>query len=168
MSDLSVEKFAAILEYLDPAPEASKALDKWGTKAKSQKAHMVGWMFSQVTTGAKGFTRYKGNTSSAEAYNRLLNPGAMLWIADALGEDFAILQQAAQAAIEAEKVNYRGRCLALRKVIPWRRIYELVTEPRGWRIDPAVKPLLSWRGGWPAVKPSKQEQYDKVIESELG
>lgn len=168
MSDLSVEKFAAILEYLDPAPEATKALDKWGTKAKSQKAHMVGWFFSQVTTGAKGFTRYKGNTSSAEAYNRLLNPGAMLWIADALGEDFAILQQAAQAAIKAEKVNYRGRCSAFRSVIPWTRIYELVLNPKGWRIDPAVKPLLSWRGGWPAPKQSRQQEFEKVIDQELG
>lgn len=169
MGDLAVDKCAAILEYLDPMPETTKRLDRWGTKHyKSQKAHMILWFLSQEGTGGKGYTRKQGNTSSMEAYNRLLNAGALIWIADALGEDPEVIQRATAAAIEAEKINYRGRCSAFREVIPWARIDELIHDPSGWKIDPAVKDFLSWWKGWPAPDPDKEEEYMKVIQKELG
>lgn len=169
MNDLAVDKFAAILEYLDPMPEITKALDKWGVKHyPNQKAHMILWFLSQEGTGGKGYTRNKGNSSSMEAYNRLLNPGALIWMVDALGEDPAVIRQAADAATEAEKVNYRGRCAAFREVIPWARIDELIHDPSGWRIDPALRPFLSWWKGWPAPKPDKMAEYEQVLQKELG
>lgn len=167
LNDLTVDKFAAILKFLDPAPECTAALDFRGTKAQSQKAHMIGWFMSQLTTGEKGYKRFRANTSSAATYNRLLNPGALIWIADALGEDRAVIEKAVQATRAAGVNDYRERCKAFRRVIGWDRIYELVTQPRGWRLDPAVKPLLSWAGGWPAVKQSKQAEFDNIIEKEL-
>ena len=167
MNDIQVSKFALILKFLDPAPASTSALDSWGTKARSQKAHMIGWFMSQLTTGEKGYKRARANNSSASTYNRLLNPGALIWIADSLGEDRAAIEKAAQAAAKAEEDDYRDRCKAFRRIIPWERIYQLLTQPQGWRIDPAVKPCLSWAGGWPWVKPSKQQEFDKIITEEL-
>ena len=169
VNDLSVDKFAAILEYLDPMPDATKALDRWGVKHyPNQKAHMILWLLSQEGTGGKGYTRKEGNSSSQEAYNRLLNPGALIWMADALGEAPEAIQNATEAAIAAEKINYRGRCSAFRELIPWARIDELIHDPAGWKIDPALRPFLSWWKGWPAPKLSKQAEYEQVIKMELG
>ena len=167
LNDLTVDKFAAILKFLDPAPVCTASLDFRGTKAQSQKAHMIGWFMSQLTTGEKGYKRFRANTSSAATYNRLLNPGALIWIVDALGEDSAVIEKAVQAAKAAGVNDYRERCRAFRRLIPWDRVYELAANPAGWRIDPAIESLLSWRGGWPAVKPSKQAEFDRIIEKEL-
>ena len=169
LGDLSVEKFAAILEYLDPLPETTKQLDRWGVKHyQNQKAHMILWFISQEGTGGKGYTRKQGNSSSQEAYNRLLNPGALIWIADALGEAPEALQKATEAAIAAEKINYRGRCSAFREVIPWARIDDLIHDPSGWRIDPAIRDMINRYQGWPSVKESRRAEYDAIIEKELG
>ena len=169
VSDITVEKFAAILEYLDPKPETTKALDRWGVKHYPiQKAHMVLWFLSQEGTGGKGYTRTRGNSSSMEAYNRLLNVGALIWMADALGESPEAIQRATSAAIEAETIDYRRRCSAFREVIPWARIDELIHDPSGWKIDPAIRDFLSWWKGWPMPDPDKISQYEKVLQKELG
>lgn len=168
MGDLGVEKFACILQYLDPMPPVTKELDKWGSRYPSQKAHMIAWFSSQVTTGSGAYTRKQGNFSSIEAYNRLLNPGALIWIADALGESPEAIQRATEAAIEAEKINYRGRCSAFREVIPWARIDELIHDPPGWKIDPAIRGMVNRYQGWPSVKESRRAEYDAIIEKELG
>lgn len=167
MADLSVDKFAAILEFLDPLPEMTRKLDKRETKKfDSQKAHMIAWFRSQMTTGTKGFTRIQANRSSQRTYNRLLNTGALIWIADALGEQ----EEALEAAVRQseQKGDYREKCAAFREAIPWERIDELIHSPEGWRIDPAMKGLISRKDGWPSVKPSKAEEYKKALFNELG
>ena len=167
MADLSVEKFALILEFLDPLPEMTARLDKRQTKKfDSQKAHMIAWFRSQQTTGAKGFTRLQANRSAQRAYNRLLNTGALIWIADALGEQ----EEALEAAVRQseQKGDYRERCAAFREAVPWARIDELIRKPKRWRIDPALKGLISRKDGWPSVRPSRAEEFRKTLFDELG
>ena len=167
MADLGVEKFACILQYLDPMPPVTKELDKWGSRYPSQKAHMIAWFSSQVTTGSGAYTRKQGNFSSIEAYNRLMNPGALLWMAESLGMDESTLRRAVKAAVEEERTNVRGRCRAFREVIGWDDLYPLIADPSGWLIDPAVKDFLSWWKGWPSVKIKCQEDFDRVIVGEF-
>ena len=167
MADLSVDKFAAVLEFLDPLPEMTKKLDKRETKKfDSQKAHMIAWFRSQLTTGAKGFTRAQANRSAQRTYNRLLNTGALIWSADALGEE----EEALEAAVRQSetKSDYRERCAVFREAIPWERIDELIHRPDGWRIDPAIRDMISRKGGFPMVKPSRAEEFRKTLFKELG
>lgn len=167
MADLSVDKFAAILEFLDPLPEMTRKLDKRETKKfDSQKAHMIAWFRSQMTTGAKGFTRAQANRSAKKAYNRLLNTGALIWIADALGEQEEALEAAVRQS-EQQK-DFRERCAVFREAVPWARIDELIRNPKGWRIDPALKGLIIRKDGWPSVKPSRAEEFRKTLLNELG
>lgn len=166
MDDVRVENFAAMLQFLDPFPEMTVRLDKRGTRYKSQKAHMVIWWQSQITTGAKGYTRMKGNNSSRKCYNRLLNSGALIWLADAFGEDPAVLEQAVRRMDETE--DYREKCAMFREVIPFDRLYELAHDPQLWRIDPALKPFLKYDRGFPYVSKPYEAQYKQVLEKELG
>ncbi len=167
MPDLGVEKFACIMEYLDPMPPVTKELDQWGCRYPSQKAHMILWFDSQVTTGSGSYTRKQGNSSSKEAYNRLMNPGALLWIAEALGSDESALRRAAAAAAEEEKTNVRGRCKAFRAVISWDDLYPLIADPSGWRLDPEVKPLIGWFKGWPYVREKNKAAWEAILAREI-
>lgn len=168
MNDLSVDKFAYILQMLDPWPCVTLELVEESKYHKSQKQHMVGWFYSQSTTGEKGFKRKKANTSSKETYNKLMSAKAMLWIAEALGEQEETLRKAYQAAEDAQKINYRGRCTAFRSVIPWDRIDELLHDPKGWRLDPALKGIIKRVKGWPDIPESKRAEFDQVIRKEFG
>lgn len=170
MDDISVLEFTDVLRLLAPMPEATKIYDHWGTKCyTSQKAHMVIWFESQTGTGTGAFTREKGNNSARACYNRLLNVGALVWIADALGEDAEKIKAAADAATIAEKENYRKRCGAFRDVIPFDRILELLENPKDWRLDADLIPYLSFNDdGYPKIKKGKKTDVELVIEGELG
>lgn len=81
------------------------------------------WFTEQVTCGSGAFTRTEPNTSARTTYNRLLAPAAFVWMAEALGEDSAVVQAAADAA--RDEPNARKRPGLLRKQLPWSRIAEL-------------------------------------------
>ena len=169
MNDISVEDFADILCLLDPLPEVTKAFDRWGTKSyNSQKAHMVIWFQSQTGTGGGAYTRDSANYSARTCYNRLLNPGALLWIADALGMDAETIKKATEATKEAEKQNYRKRCGAFREVIPFDSICALLEKPKEWRLDPELLPYLDYDAdGYAVIKKGKNTDVELVLAGEL-
>lgn len=168
LNDIHVSDLARYLSYLEPEPPITKAYDKWGVKYyPSQKIHMYVWIRNQPNTGKGAYSRKEGNTSSAVMYNRFLNPGGLLWLAEVLGETEETLKAAVQAAKEAEKIDYRKRCIAFRQVIPWERIMELFGRPQGWKIDPKMKAVLEMDpAGYPVVKPGKSRQFVKVLTAE--
>lgn len=166
-TDFNVMQFAAFLEMLEPFPKLTAELDTWGTREQSQKAHMVLWFQAQTGTGSGAYSRAVGNTSAKSCYNHLLNTGALVWIADALGENPETVRRAVRESIKAERINYRRRCTAFRAVIPWRRICELVENPHGWRFDPALSEFITWKDNVPIIKPNKRTQFRKVIEKQL-
>ena len=99
---MDVTTFCKVFEVLTPFPDVVQRLDKWGSPYKSQKAHVVNWFASQKTTGSGAYTRQAGNNSARTCYNRLLNPGMLIWMASVLGADEEKIEQATAAAVEAE------------------------------------------------------------------
>ena len=150
MKDIDVAVLAECLRYLEPHLPITDELDRWGTKGwyKTQKSHMVLWIDSQSTKGSANYTRSEPNSSAKRMYNRFLNPGGLLWMLEALGEDEATLRRAAKAAADAEDRaegnGVRARAAAFRRVIPFERVLELYNSPRNWKYDKLILPILSF------------------------
>lgn len=87
---------------------------------------MLAWFGAQSGLGTGKFTRQAPNASARTTYNRLMCPAAFVWMAEALGEEPAIVKAAADAA-RAEP-NARKRSGLLRAHLPWTRISELVRQ----------------------------------------
>lgn len=62
------------------------------------------------------------NESAMRCYNRLMNAGSLLWIAEAAGIDETLVEKAFDAAVEAG--DYRRACAAIRDVISWDMVCE--------------------------------------------
>ena len=169
MDDLNVIDLAEHLSFLDPMPEATRELDKWKSRYPSQKIHMISWLEWQTHTYKGAYGREKPNESARTMYNRFMNPGGLCWLADALGENEAVLMQATEAAKEAEKKEVRARCKAFRKVIPWERIMELFENPSQWRYDPQMQEMIQiGKDGYPKIKKVQKSQFEKVYFTEAG
>ena len=170
MNDLHVLEFARYLSYLEPFPPITKELDKWGSRYPSQKIHLCEWLEWQTHTHKGAYGRDRPNESAQTMYNRFLNPGGLLWLAEALGEQENTLRKAAANAIEAEKYNYRFRCVAFRNVIPWDRIMELFMYCDKWRYDSELKKLIVFNTETrlPEIKADSGalEKYNKVMKVE--
>ena len=126
--DFDVYDFARILEKLQEHLPISDNYDSVHGQKENvwwncQKEHMIDWFSTQNTKGSGAFIRKKPNRSAKIAYTNLKCPGAYLWMAEALGEDDNIVQNAADAACAI--VNNNSRCKAIRDHIPWKRILEL-------------------------------------------
>ena len=168
MDDMDVITFCKVFEVLTPFPDAVQNLDKWGSPYKSQKAHVVNWFASQKTTGSGAYTRQVGNSSARTCYNRLLNPGMLIWMAAVLGADEGKIEHATAAAIEAEKINYRKRCTAFRELFPFEEILRLIGKPEHWQYDPALTGLYSaGADNIPHPVKVKERQYRRILREEL-
>lgn len=166
--DMNVLTFCKVFEALAPFPDAVQRLDKWGSPYKSQKAHVVNWFASQKTTGSGAYTRQAGNSSARTCYNRLLNPGMLIWMAAVLGADEEKIEQATAVAIEAEKTNYRKRCTAFRETFPFEEIMRLIEKPEQWQYDPALAGLYAvGADNIPHPLKGKERQYRRVLREEL-
>lgn len=141
MDDINVLEFAEMLSYLEPHPPLTEKFYQVTKPYPSEKAHMYFWFEGQTTTGSGSYARGEPNNSAKTTYNRLLCPGAMLWIAEALGETPEKLNEAYQAT-ETEKGHLRSQCKGFRNVIPWERICELYQHPEGWLYDKKILQFL--------------------------
>jgi len=129
--DIPVNAFVQVLMRLDAHRAISDEYEKdvpqrsgvWWT---SQKEHMIAWFGAQSGLGTGKFMRQAPNKSARTTYNRLLCPAAFVWMAEALGEESAIVKAAADAA-RAEP-NPRKRSGVLRAHLPWARISELARQ----------------------------------------
>lgn len=129
--DIHVRDFARVIATLEPHLSISDQYEldvpqKQGVWWSSQQEHMVRWFSDQPTRGSGAFTRTEPNTSARTTYNRLLAPAAFVWMAEALGEEPAVVQAAADAA-RAEP-SARRRPGLLRRHLPWSRIAELARQ----------------------------------------
>ncbi len=166
--DMDLSEFCKVLNVLEPFPDAVRRLDKWGSPYKSQKAHVLIWFASQNTTGGGAYTRLKGNSSARTCYNRLLNPGMLVWMAAVLGADERDIERATAAAIEAEKINYRKRCAAFREIFTFDDILRLMDMPGRWQFDPALDGLYSIdEKNQPNPIRGKKAQFNHILKDEL-
>ena len=166
--DMDINTFCDVFSILETLPKTVKTFDKWGSPYKSQKAHVVNWFASQKTTGSGAYTRQVGNSSARTCYNRLLNPGMLIWMAAVLGADEGKIEQATAAAIEAEKINYRKRCTAFRELFPFDEIMRLMEKPDRWQYDPALTGLYTVDAdNIPRPVKGKERQYRRILREEL-
>lgn len=127
--DIHIRDFVRVLKTLEPHLPISDQyeLDQpqiRGAWWSSQQEHMVSWFGTQDSLGSGAFSRQNANTSARTTYNRLLCPAAFVWMAEALGEDSAVVEVAADAA--RDELNARKRPGLLRSHLPWDRVAELV------------------------------------------
>lgn len=130
MATMTPGEFARILAALPERLPVSAQYDadlpqKAGVWWTSQREHMVAWFGQQHTLGQGAYSRGTPVTDARVTYNRLNAPGALLWIAEAVGEERAVVQVAADAA---RAVPPRSRPAAIRRVIAWERIRTLACE----------------------------------------
>ena len=165
-NDIRTIEFSEMLCHLEPHPPITSQLDRWRNPYTSEKAHMVLWFGSQETKGSGSYTRNKPNNSARTTYNRLLAPGAMLWVAEVMGEAPDRLKAAVQSAKQAEKVHWRNRGNGFRKVIPFDRIYELYQHPEGWLYEKRLLPMIERDdNGYPV--PANEDTFWAIVDKEL-
>jgi hypothetical protein len=75
--------------------------------------------------GPGAYGRKSRNRDARATYNNLRCAPALIWIAEALGEDPGIVR-AAVAAADAAGPDSGSQCGAIRKVVPWDRIEGLL------------------------------------------
>ncbi|MFT0847310.1 hypothetical protein VR010_06075 [Actinomycetaceae bacterium L2_0104] len=88
----------------------------------SQKEHMVAWF--RELSGAGKYKRKSRGLGARHGYNHFQCAPGLLWLAEALGEDTAVVQEAAAAAGGVGRPA--SQCAAIRRKIPWRRIAALL------------------------------------------
>lgn len=91
----------------------------------SQKEHLLGFIGEYGTPGAYGRATFDG--TAREWYQRFQCAPGLLWLAEALGEDTAVLQ-ASIDAIRAAGIRPASQCGAFRRIVPWSRIEELIRQ----------------------------------------
>lgn len=101
----------------------------------SQRDHIISWLSQYDTSGY--YNRANPSTSGKRFYNSFKCASGLLWLAEGLGEDSAVLHHGVEA-IDAAGTNYASQCGAFRKVVPWARIVGLAQPRLAHREPPRV------------------------------
>lgn len=135
MASMKPSALVRVIARLPASQPLAEELDQWILESpvgmnelrnfRNQKEHLVGWLLEYNTRGYYGRRSLDGDAKAA--YQRLQSAPALLWLAEALGEDPGVLDQAVKA-VKAAPARKSSQCGALRKVIPWGRIEELVQQ----------------------------------------
>jgi hypothetical protein len=103
--------------------------DSPAKSGRTEREHMVFWFGANPTEGSGQHSRKKGNNDARTCYNRLQNAASLLWIAEAVGVDGALVQRAYEAATPCD--DRRAACRAIRAKIPWERVEAAYLESKG-------------------------------------
>lgn len=90
----------------------------------TQREHLIGW-FSELA-GPGGYNRKTRGRRAKQGYNSFQCAAGLVWLAEALGEDPAVVQAAADEASQYR--HTAAQCGAVRRRIPWERIVELIVS----------------------------------------
>src|SRR5579885_2598168 len=82
----------------------------------SQKQHWRGWLSGYHGPGF--YKRKKWGRDAKYAYNHLLCPPIVLWLAEASGVPKQTVMRAMKSALSASP-SLASQCAAIRKVVPW-------------------------------------------------
>lgn len=95
-------------------------------KYNDQRDHWLGWLSEYDGPGA--YDRKGGENRDAKySYNHIQCPPMQLWLGEAAGIPKAIVQSAMNEALKAKK-TYASQCKAIRDVIPWESIKEVLKK----------------------------------------
>lgn len=97
---------------------------------RHQKEHLLGWLGEHNGPGAYGRTGH--DYDAKYAYNHFQCAPGLVWMAEALGEDRSVVEQAVKAARSEAAAGNRAatQCRVVRELIPWTRIEELIEQQR--------------------------------------
>lgn len=142
--DYSGHAFARIISKLPAHPPLYDTLGGGASDARNygvwyatQQQHLVGW-FSQLA-GPGAYNRKSRGLKARHGYNHFQCAEGLLWLIEALGEDPQVVKTA-YAAID-EHTHTAARSAAVRKLVPWERIVELIKEQQLHN-----PPRRTWRG----------------------
>lgn len=138
----SPEWLAAAIKPLpsdDPVPKGTQGFNLYQT----QKDHWLGWLDPSAGTGT--YPRQTGASASAcKVYNRIMEPKMLLWLAGTAGVS---LQRVAEARVAADQHRaFASKCAAVRKVLPWRLVADLLMADTESAEDIDVDPLSQPEG----------------------
>jgi hypothetical protein len=138
-----ISELAAIVNGLDRRQPLSDSFecppDGSSSRWDSQKDHLLGWMSGYDGPGA--YRRKQPGQDARFLYNHLRCAPALLFLAEALGEEKGTLHAAMNAVLAAPK-NPSSQCAAFRLIVPWSRIEDLILQYRPARTSRLVAP---WR-----------------------
>mgnify|MGYP002759337616 CR=1 FL=1 len=123
--DIPIDRLCSLIRKL---PDEQEITDEYESQSsgrawyRTQKEHILGWLSEYNGPGAYG--RRNPSDSSRAFYNHFRCVAGLLWLAEALGEDVAVLRDAV-AASDSAGPNLGSQCAAFRRVVPWSRIVEL-------------------------------------------
>lgn len=124
--DATVRELLAVIRSLPPDPPRERP-GKW---YRTQQEHWIRWLSDYDGPGAYGRT----NPSPRDArtvYNRVVEPGMLLYLASAAGVDGELVQTAErEAAVANSLMQASGR---VRRLIPWELLAAHLPEPSLWR-----------------------------------
>ena len=126
--DMDVLDFARAISMRENSTPIADAYDlAHGQKENRwwacQREHLTVWCLYYPTDGFKGF-KHKPNKSARSMYNHFRRPETLLWLAESLGEDTALLEQLAEQMVLCGDDNTAVKLL--RKQIPFDRILKLL------------------------------------------
>ena len=116
-------------EYEALRPLGAAPTANWAT----QKDHLIGWLSELKGPGYYGRLTY--DMDARAAFNHLQCAPALLWLAEAVGEDLATLLRAI-SAVRALPRNGASQCATVRREIPWNRVEQSIVQrrrERWWR-----------------------------------
>lgn len=124
---MKVPELLRVIEGLQAAQPVTDAYEPRSRDSavwySSQKEHLLGFWGEYNSPGA--YNRKRTDRDAKFAYSHLRCPPALLWLAEALGEERAVLEKGIDA-IMAAGPNLSSQCAAFRKVVPWSRIESLI------------------------------------------
>ncbi|MDO5722571.1 MAG: hypothetical protein Q4P06_08570 [Actinomycetaceae bacterium] len=129
--DFSGYAFARILTQLpahtplyDDLGGGAQDGDDNGVWYRDQREHLIGW-FSELA-GPGAYNRKSRGLKARHGYNHFQCAEGLLWLAEALGEDPQVVRAAYEAV--SEHTHTAARSAAVRRLIPWERVVELIIE----------------------------------------
>lgn len=130
MQGVELARIIGRLPVQQPVTDAYQAENPVGTPRpgknwRNQREHLVGWL--RELTGPGAYGRQSRDWDAKAAYSHLQCAPALLWLAEALGEDPDVVEQAVRA-VRATPERAASQCAAVRRVIPWSRIEQLVCQ----------------------------------------
>ena len=115
-----LEAWLPLTDEFNPVSDRCQLSRPW---YKTQKQHWIGWLSEYSGPGAHGATnrKYLGEY----AYNRIVCPYMLLWLAEASGVPKAKVVAAKRSA-EFAGSYFAAQSAAIRKIIPWQMIHSLL------------------------------------------
>ena len=131
VDDLTCRELARILKRLDGSyPVSDRYIHEVRgftvRAARTDRRHADSVLHEERSAVDVSCRRPVGDASARACYNRLRNAASLLWIAETVGVDAETVERAYDAAVEAD--DHRRACGAIRKIIPWEKVYPLASR----------------------------------------